>query len=155
MPKKIPPLIMAQAEQIDHDLAAIRQLMRRSLQIAEGSAALTVPQAAVMRVVVRQPGISLKDLSHQLSLAHSTVSGIVDRLEQQRMLTRKPDSADGRANCIHPTPPVANFVRRKLPALSQAPLQKALTAAKSAERASIIEAIHRLRTLLEKSAAKP
>jgi DNA-binding MarR family transcriptional regulator len=155
MPNKISQPIAAQAERIDQDLAAIRRVLRRGLEIEEGRATLTVPQAAVMRMVVRQPGISLKELSLQLSLAHSTVSGIVDRLEKQGMLARKPDPADGRANCIHPTQPVADFVRGRLPELSQGPLRKALATAKAGERAAIIEAVHRLRELLEKTDGDP
>jgi DNA-binding MarR family transcriptional regulator len=153
MPNKISQPIAAQAERIDQDLAAIRRVLRRGLEIEEGRAALTVPQVAVMRVVVRQPGISLKELSLQLSLAHSTVSGIVDRLEKQGMLGRKPDPADGRANCIHPTQPVADFVRGILPEL-RGPLRKALAAAKSAEREVISQAVHRLRELLEEADAE-
>jgi hypothetical protein len=68
MPNKISQPIAALAERIDQDLAAIRRVLRRGLEIEEGRAALTVPQVAVMRVVVRQPGISLKELSLQLSL---------------------------------------------------------------------------------------
>jgi DNA-binding MarR family transcriptional regulator len=154
MPNKISQPIAAQAERIDQDLAAIRRVLRRGLEIEEGRAALTMPQVAVMRVVVRQPGISLKELSLQLSLAHSTVSGIVDRLEKQGMLGRKPDPADGRANCIHPTQPVADFVRGILPELSRGPLRKALAAARSAERAVISQAVHRLRELLEEADAE-
>ena len=36
-----------------------------------------------MRIVVRNDGISLKELSAAVNLAHSTVSGIVDRLEKR------------------------------------------------------------------------
>jgi DNA-binding MarR family transcriptional regulator len=42
-----------------------------------------VPQSAVIQAVVKHDGISLKDLSREVSLAHSTVSGIVDRLEKR------------------------------------------------------------------------
>jgi DNA-binding MarR family transcriptional regulator len=150
MPEKVSRAISVQAEQIDQDLAAIRRVLRHSLEIEEVRAGLTVPQTAVVRVVVRNPGISLKALSEQLSLAHSTVSGIVDRLEKRGLLARRPDPEDGRANCIHPTQPVEEFVKKRLPEFSRGPLQKALASAKASERAEISAAVRRLRELLDK-----
>jgi DNA-binding MarR family transcriptional regulator len=148
-PKRASQQITSLVEQMDRDLAAIRRVLRRPLEIEIARGELTVPQTAVMRVVVRQPGVSLKNLSRQLSLAHSTVSGIVDRLEKQGMLTRKPDPSDGRASCIYPTRPVVEFVSKQIPVLSQGPLQNALDRATPAEREAIAKALSRLRQLLE------
>jgi DNA-binding MarR family transcriptional regulator len=147
--RKASQQIASLAEQMDRDLAAIRRALRRPLEIEIARGELTVPQTAVMRVVVRQPGVSLKNLSRQISLAHSTVSGIVDRLEKQGMLTRKSDPSDGRATCIHPSRPVVEFVSNQLPVLSQGPLQNALDRAAPAERDAIAKALNRLRQLLE------
>jgi DNA-binding MarR family transcriptional regulator len=144
--------LAAQAERIDRDLGAIRRALRKPLENEISRGELTVPQTAVMKVVVRQPGISLKDLSRQISLAHSTVSGIVDRLEKRGMLRREPDPLDGRATCIHPTNQVTDFVRSQLPNLSRGPLQTALGNARPEERATIEQALSRLRELLEAEA---
>src|SRR5260370_34550614 len=74
--------IAAQAQRMERDLSVIRRTLRKPLEAEVAKGELTVPQSAVMQVVVRQNGISLKDLSREVSLAHSTVSGIVDRLEK-------------------------------------------------------------------------
>jgi DNA-binding MarR family transcriptional regulator len=74
---------------MEADLSAIRRSMRSLLESEVARGKLTVPQTAVMRVVVRQQGINLKVLSREVSLAHSTVSGIVNRLEQLGMLERR------------------------------------------------------------------
>ena len=79
-----------------------------------------------MRSVVRHDGISLKDLSREVSLAHSTVSGIVDRLEKRGMIERRGDAEDGRISRIYPTAVVTEFVRERIPALTTGPLELAL-----------------------------
>jgi DNA-binding MarR family transcriptional regulator len=141
----------AQAERMERDLSAIRRALRKPIeaQVAEG--ALTVPQIALMHEVVSQPGIALKELSRRLSLAHSTVSGIVDRLEKRGMIERRVDSSDGRVSSLHPSAPVEQFVREQIPVLARGPLQSALERTTPAERAQIERALRRLRELLEQS----
>jgi DNA-binding MarR family transcriptional regulator len=136
---------------MERDLAAIRHAMRRHVEAEFAQAALTVPQKALMQVVVFHHGVSLKELSRQLSLAHSTVSGIVDRLEKRGLVERRPDPEDGRISRIHPAPPVAEFVRTQIPALTRGPLQAALKRARPAERAAMERALSRLRELLDES----
>jgi DNA-binding MarR family transcriptional regulator len=101
--------------------------------------------------VVRSDGISLKDLSQAVSLAHSTVSGIVDRLEKRGMIERRTDETDGRISRIYPTAAVSEFVRDQIPALTRGPLESALERATEAERTEISRALERLRELLEPS----
>jgi len=146
--------IAAQAERMDRDLGAIRRALRKPLEAEMARGELTVPQSAVMSVVVRHDGISLKDLSREVSLAHSTVSGIADRLEKRGMIERRADPADGRVSCIHPTTAVAEFVRKQLSALSRGPLQAALERAAPGECNELERAVRRLRELLETSAPK-
>jgi DNA-binding MarR family transcriptional regulator len=142
--------IAALAERMEQDLSGIRRALRKPLEAEVAKGELTLPQSAVMREVVRHHGISLKELSREVSLAHSTVSGIVDRLEKRGMIKRRPDSADGRLSCIYPTAIVEEWMRERLPVLSRGPLQTALERANAEERAAIGQALRRLRELLEK-----
>lgn len=141
--------LAAQAECIERDLSAIRRAMRKPLEADVARGALTIPQMALMHEVVAQPGISLKELSRRMSLAHSTVSGIVDRLENRGMLERRADRNDRRVSSLHPTPIVSKYVREQIPALAQGPLQKALAHATPVECDQIAHALQRLRELLE------
>lgn len=134
---------------MEKELSSIRRALRKPLDAEVRRGELTVPQVAVMRVVVRQAGISLKALSREVSLAHSTTSGIVDRLEKRGMVERRPDAADARVACIFPTSVVNEFVREQIPALTRGPLAAALARVEAAERDRIEQALHRLRTLLE------
>jgi len=143
--------VAAQAEQIERDLGSIHHILRRPVETAFAKGDLTVPQLAVMRVVVRREGISLKELSREVSLAHSTVSGIVDRLERREMIERKPDPLDGRVSRIVPAERVAEFVKERIPAMTQGPLIRALEKATEAERARIGRALRRLCQLIEEA----
>ena len=49
----------------------------------------TWPQMMLMHVLHHHPNITLNELSKRLSLSKSTVSGIVDRLEAQGMVSRE------------------------------------------------------------------
>ena len=134
---------------MDRDLGVIRRALRRPLEAEVARGELTVPQSAVMQSVVQHSGISLKDLSREVSLAHSTVSGIADRLEKRGMIERRADAVDGRVTRIHPTAVVRKFVREQIPVLSRGPLQAALERAKAEEREGLAAAVARLRELLE------
>jgi DNA-binding MarR family transcriptional regulator len=136
------------AAQMEHDLSAIRRAMRKPLESEFAKGELTLPQKAVMQAVVKAQGISLKDLSREVSLAHSTVSGIVDRLEKRGFLERRPDPADGRISRIQTSRPVAEFLRNQMPALVTGPLVSALQHASEAERTMLARALQRLRELL-------
>ena len=134
---------------MEQDLRNIRKAMRRPLEAEVAKGELTAPQTAVMREVVRDDGVNLRDLSMAVSLAHSTVSGIIDRLEKRGLIERRPDPRDGRVSCIYPTEPVREFVRERLPTLNRGPLLDALARATPEERVSIAGALRRLRQLLE------
>jgi DNA-binding MarR family transcriptional regulator len=134
---------------MESDLRAIQRILRKPLETQVARGGLTVPQTAVMQEVVTHQGISLKELSRRLSLAHSTVSGIVDRLEKRGMLERRSDSNDARISSLFPTAAVTKFLREDLPTLARGPLGAALQRATSVECDKIEQSLRRLRELLE------
>lgn len=83
-------------------------------------------------------------------LAHSTVSGIVDRLEKKGLLERRAAPGNARITRIHSAAVVKKFVAERLPELAQGPLERALGASR-AEQGQIGEAIRRLRELLDEA----
>lgn len=64
---------------------------------------LTRTQWRAIGHVSRSPGISQIDLSEALGVGRMAVTGIIDRLEKKKLLTRKPHSTDRRANKIYCT----------------------------------------------------
>jgi DNA-binding MarR family transcriptional regulator len=137
------------AQEIDQHLRAIRRILRQPAESEFARSGLTGPQRSVMQVVVRSGGLSLKECSREVGLSHSTVSGIVDRLEKQGLIDRRTDKQDRRVTRIVPSKVVRDYVRNTLPTLTVHPLVKALRRAKPAERRTILEGLRFLRRLIE------
>jgi len=143
------------AEEIDRDLQVVRQILREPLK-NEFAPGLTGPQLRVLQALVQPDclalpeglnAMSLKDLSHRVGLAHSTVSGIVDRLESRGLVQRLESPSDRRLTRIVVTPAAVDFVQKHVPTLS--PLVTALERTTPGHRTAILESIRSLRTLLE------
>src|SRR5215467_9120548 len=143
------------AAEIERDLRAVRQILGRPLEAEIARGNLTGPQQSTMSVLVAAGGMSLKDLSKQLGLAHSTVSGIVDRLANQGLVERQTDRSDGRITKIVATRVVREFVAKTMPSLEMHPLAGALSAATLSEREQVREGVRILRRLLERENGKP
>jgi DNA-binding MarR family transcriptional regulator len=137
------------AEAIDRDLRAIRERIRRPLEAVIASGNLTGPQQSLMHALVRSGDMSLKELSAHLGLAHSTVSGIVDRLQERGLVERRTSETDRRVTRIGVTPQVREFVRGTLPGLGIHPLVEALSRADAVQRRVIVEGLKMLREVLE------
>lgn len=133
------------AETIQRDVREIREKLRRPLIARAERAHLTGPQVEVMRTVFRSDGLSLKEICGRVGLAHSTVSGIVDRLEARGMLERRTSSADGRVSRIGVSREVRDFMARRAPGLIRQPLARALARATPAERRAILRGLEILR----------
>jgi DNA-binding MarR family transcriptional regulator len=112
---------------------------------------LTGPQRIVMQALVQSQGLSLKQLSARVSLAHSTVSGIVDRLQARGMVGRSRDEADGRATVIAVSSEVREFVSHRMPELAISPLIRALRGANTTEKAAVLRGLRKLRALIEQT----
>src|SRR3954462_11627453 len=72
-----------------HALAVRSKRMRRTLGI-------TGPQRLVIRVVGQSPDATAKQISDILGLHPSTLTGVLARLEAQKMIQRRTDRADRR-----------------------------------------------------------
>jgi DNA-binding MarR family transcriptional regulator len=142
------------AQEVDQHLGVIRQRLREPLETEFARGGLTGPQRMVMQVLVQSEGLSLKELSARLSLAHSTVSGIVDRLQARGMVVRHRDEADGRATVIAPSAAVRDFLANRMPELAISPLTEALRGASNSEQATVLRGLRKLRVLIERSRAK-
>jgi DNA-binding MarR family transcriptional regulator len=139
------------AQEVDQHLSIIRQRLREPLETEFARGGLTGPQRMVMQALVQSEGLSLKQLSAQVSMAHSTVSGIVDRLQARGMVVRSRDEADGRATVIAPSAPVRDFLANRMPELAISPLTKALRGASDSEQATVLRGLRKLRALIEQS----
>jgi uncharacterized membrane protein len=140
------PSLATVAQEIDQHLRAIRRTLRQPVEAEFSKSGLTGPQRSVMQAVVLAGGLSLKEASRQVGLAHSTVSGIVDRLERQGLVERQ---TAHRVKLIVASKVVRDYVRDTLPTLVVHPLVEALKRAKPAERRTVLEGLRILRGVLE------
>lgn len=143
------PHIDSFARAIELDLGEIRQILRRPLDAEYARGQLTAPQRMVMQVLFHSDGMSLKELCEQVSLSHSTVSGIVDRLQAKGMAARSTDSADRRLTRIAVTPVVRQFMQQQAPRLTAQPLIEALSRMSEQDRRAISRGLRLLREALE------
>ena len=135
------------AESIERSLREIREIIRRPLEAEFARGQLTGPQTSVMQAIFQSQGMTLKDLCRRVGLAHSTTSGIVDRLAARGMLERKVSPTDRRFSIIDATPVVRQFMAKQAPKLLAQPLVQGLKKASPAERDLIrsgLETLHRV-----------
>jgi MarR family transcriptional regulator, organic hydroperoxide resistance regulator len=144
------PGLRREASKIEVQLQAIRRKLRERLETEYERGGLTSPQRLVMSEVVRNEGLSLKDLSQKISLAHSTVSAIVTRLVDRGLLERRAQEPDMRLSRIFVTPQVRQFLRQDGPELTLGPLVRALANATPSERKAIIYGLDTLERLLSR-----
>jgi DNA-binding MarR family transcriptional regulator len=138
------------ALELEQHLTAIRQQIRRPVEAEFAKGGLTGPQRNVMQALFQSDGRSLKELTAQVGLAHSTVSGIVDRLEKRGLIERKPNLNDRRHTRIIVSGEVREFMEKRYPVIAAHPLFDVLGAAEATERNAIVTGIKTLRRLLDK-----
>src|SRR4029077_10341176 len=142
------------AEAIERNLREIREIIRRPLEGEFARGQLTEPQTSVMQAIFHSQGMTLKDLCRRVGLAHSTTSGIVDRLAARGLLERKPSATDRRFSIIDATPVVRDFMAKQAPRLLAQPLHAALKRTSTADRELILGGLETLRKALEAQVLK-
>jgi MarR family transcriptional regulator, organic hydroperoxide resistance regulator len=146
--------LVRDAEMIEQHLRTIRRMARSTLRADIALGHLTRPQMHALEAIVRHGSLSLKALSRHLALAHSTVSGIVDRLERRGLVRRETDPEDRRGIRILPSSEVTAYIAEALPSRRLGPLLDALRGASAEERARILAGLAALHRLLEERAEK-
>lgn len=138
---------------VDHLFFLFRALHRglESQAIKDGS---TLPQRIVMGQLARHGGMSVKELSQKVGLSHSTVSGIVDRLERKGLATRIQDPRDRRITKVTITDSAKNHLENILSRRMFSGIVDAFTRATAGEQMKILEGLGALRALLDKEEHK-
>jgi DNA-binding MarR family transcriptional regulator len=82
-----------------------RRQLRRSTGKGFDAAGLTQSQAEMLRLVGRQPGISVREAATELGLVPNTASTLVSKLSADGLLIRTVDSDDRRVGRLRLTEP--------------------------------------------------
>jgi DNA-binding MarR family transcriptional regulator len=107
---------------------------------------LAPPEAGILRLLALAPGLSQQELAGKLGMHASRLVAMIDALEERRLVTRRPDTADRRVYRLE----LSEAGRETLAAIGRAALahEEVMCAGLSeAERTQ-------LRRLLEKIAAR-
>jgi MarR family transcriptional regulator, organic hydroperoxide resistance regulator len=146
--KRQDPLAREEAHEIVALVRALRRSVLRGARAELSRSGLTGAQLNVLSLLGTRGALTLSDLSRELELGHSTVSGIVDRLQARSIVQRQPSPADRRYTRISLT----GELSRKVPALivsgPGSRLVAALAAAPSHESHTIREGLALLQRYL-------
>jgi DNA-binding MarR family transcriptional regulator len=61
------------------------------------------PDAGILRLLARSPGISQRELAAQLDMHASRLVGVIDALERRGLVAREPNATDRRVYSLHLT----------------------------------------------------
>lgn len=137
------------AEEIETTVRLLHRLLRRPFDRDIAGSELTIPQVSALEELAKEDGLSLKELSHRMSLSHSTVSGIIDRLERRELVRRAPNDQDRRYSRIMLAKNVRQYIRDAVPQRRLGPLLAALSQASADEREDILTGLRTLKRLLD------
>jgi DNA-binding MarR family transcriptional regulator len=82
-------LILKQSDKIINLFKSIHKIIGHKFREIAKQYGFTAPQLAVVIHLYQKPGMTLNELSDHLMLAKSTVSGIINRLVNQGVVTRE------------------------------------------------------------------
>jgi MarR family transcriptional regulator, organic hydroperoxide resistance regulator len=76
---------------------------------------MTLPQFDVLSNLAMQDDLTQQDLARRLQVTKGNVCGLIDRLEKQGLVVRRPDARDGRINRLSATPAGRALIERMRP----------------------------------------
>ena len=160
--------LVHEAETIDQHLRLIRRAIRRAYEAGEQQAGLTGAQRharagltgpqmhamAVLGQALREgvDGLSIRALGERMGLAQSTVSGLVERLEQKQLVRREVDATDRRSTRVLLVDAVKAYLGQEQ---RLGPLVNVLEQASDAERQVVLDGLGTLLRLLTGSSGEP
>ena len=127
-------------------MALIKQSFERDLKKMD----VTESQILVMRVLNHYGDMKVSDISRKLDLSNSTVSGIIDRLVEKKIVERRRSEKDRRIVMISLAEEYLQPVKRHLIAFAQK-MRRVLSTTTEEDLDFILEGLEKLRTILEES----
>jgi DNA-binding MarR family transcriptional regulator len=82
----------------------VMQLFKHSMTKVLSETGMSAPQCMVLGLLSKKKKLKITELSNELCLSNSTVSGIIDRLEKQEMVVRERSEEDKRVVYVSISP---------------------------------------------------
>ena len=111
---------------------------------------VTQSQILVMRVLNLHGDMKVSDISRELDLSNSTVSGIIDRLVEKKIVKRKRSEEDRRIVMISLAEEYRQPVKKQLNAFANK-MRRALSTTTEEDLDSIMQGLEKLERILEES----
>src|ERR1051325_6804444 len=143
-----PSVAVRQAHEITARLRSVRRGLLQAARAELTRSGLTGAQLNVVSLLGARGAMSLSDLSHELALGHSTVSGIIDRLQARGIVQRRPHPTDRRYTLVSLTDKLSNRAPAMIAHGPGSRLVDALANASPAERRTMLEGLKLLQRYL-------
>lgn len=83
-------------QEIEKNLRRIDHIIRKEGRIILKDYNITVPQFEALQHLIHHENMTIGELSQRMSLAHSTVTDLIDRMEKAKLVSRSKDLDDKR-----------------------------------------------------------
>lgn len=114
------------------------------------SIGITLPQGFVLGTLVKFGEMKISELSNKVNLSNSTITGIIDRLENQQMVVRSRSTEDRRIVYVKVTPKVDDLYKGIFKKAEET-FEDLLSAGTSEELDKMIEGLNTLKKVLKES----
>lgn len=144
---------MEESSRIEEMLTAIKRivsLIKQNFERDFKKMHVTQSQILVMRVLNQYGDMKMSDISRELDLSNSTVSGIIDRLVEKKIVKRKRSEEDRRIVMISLAEEYCKPVKKQLNAFALK-MRRTLSTATEEDLDSIMQGLEKLERILEES----
>jgi len=137
------------AEEINGLLKEINAILDKRLRNYLNKLGLTIPQALILTTLHDTDEMKISDISNALSLADSTVSGIIDRLERMGYVERIRLVEDRRIVKVRLTDKIRHIMK-EIKKKKEEYLSSLLSCASQEDMDCILDGLRRFKELLQK-----
>lgn len=144
---------MEESSRIEEMLTAIKRivsLIKQNFERDFKKMHVTQSQILVMRVLNQYGDMKMSDISRELDLSNSTVSGIIDRLVEKKIVKRKRSEEDRRIVMISLAEEYCKPVKKQLNDFALK-MRRTLSTATEEDLDSIMQGLEKLERILEES----
>jgi len=146
-------VLLEESSRIEEMLTAIKRivsLIKQNFERDFKKMHVTQSQILVMRVLNQYGDMKISDISRELDLSNSTVSGIIDRLVEKKIVKRKRSEEDRRIVMISLAEEYRQPVKKQLNAFANK-MRRALSTTTEEDLDSIMQGLEKLERILEES----
>ncbi|SRR5258706_10266830 len=138
---------------LPHAVVRFFRLMNREHNRAFQTLGVSAEQAHVLSLLWELGPMTIGELQRQLALSSPTLTGAIDRMEQQKLVRRVPSPTDRRAFRIEPTAPAA--LRREVNAVVDRVEAHCFEGLTAAERRDLLRLVTKAASALEGATISP